>query len=64
MNEEVNRVNSYRIKRYDDSVIPESDLDNAHVYPVRVYDPHGNLTRTISAAELKARPMEEAIHAI
>lgn len=50
---------SFRIRRNDENTLCAPDLDNAHVYPVRVYNPKGRLTKTISVKTLTSRPMEE-----
>jgi len=55
--------NSYRIKRFDDSMICSTNSDDAHVYPVKVFDPRGKLIKVISKEELTLRPMEEAKYA-
>lgn len=56
--------NSYRIKRYDDSMVCDPSLDDAYVYQVKVFDPQGKLMKIISKEELITRPMEEAKYAI
>jgi len=55
---------SYRIRRWDDMTICEPDEKEHPVYQVKVFNPNGHLKKVISAETLRARPMQEAKHAI
>lgn len=50
---------SFRIRRDEDQTICATDLDKAHVYPVRVFTPSGRFKKTISVKTLTTRPIEE-----
>ena len=57
--------NGARFKKFRDSVPTMTDIafEEYNVFPVRIFDPKGNLKQEISAEELIARPMQEAVYA-
>ena len=55
---------SYRIRRWDDMTICGADEKEHPIFPVKVFNPQGVLKKIISATKIRARPMEEAKHAI
>lgn len=50
---------SYHVNRGKVALIPNTS--GSYIYPVKVYDPKGNLKRTIPVEEIKNRPMGEGI---